>query len=157
MKTRRLFVALMFAGAFVLLATSKNAIVNASNVTIVSIDAHSLVVSRTIKGKAELLHFILNATTVRKGKLEVGSKVTVHYTTQNNENTATSIQSREPNSSPPIRANQRSRRPNAPESSEARAPCPPKLPARPLRPLPQRRRRLPGARCPRPGKSRRSA
>ena len=101
MKTRRLFVALMIAGAFVSLASSKNAIVNASNVTIVSIDAHYLVVSRSIKGKTEQLRFILTTNTVRKGNLAVGSKVTVHYTTQNNENTATSIQSREP--SPPPR------------------------------------------------------
>jgi ATPase subunit of ABC transporter with duplicated ATPase domains len=100
MKTRRLFAALVIAGAFVLLATSKNAIVNVSNVTIVSIDAHSLVVSRTIKGKTELLRFTLSANTVLKGKLDVGSKVTVHYTTQNSENTATSIQSREPNPTP---------------------------------------------------------
>jgi len=98
MKIRRLFVALMIAGAFALPATSKN--INASNVTIVSIDAHTLVVSRTIKGKTELLHFILNTSTVLKGKLDVGSKVTVHYTTQHNENTATSIQSREPNPPP---------------------------------------------------------
>jgi len=100
MKTRKLLVALMMAGSFVSLATSKNAVVNASNVTIVSIDANYLVVSRSIKGKTEQLRFILNPNTVRKGNLTVGSKVTVHYTTQNNENTATSVQSREPNPPP---------------------------------------------------------
>jgi ATPase subunit of ABC transporter with duplicated ATPase domains len=100
MKTRRLLATLLIAGAFALPVTSKNAIVNASNVTIVSIDAHSLVVSRTIKGKTELLRFVLNANTVLKGKLDVGSKVTVHYTTQSNLNTATSVQSREPNPPP---------------------------------------------------------
>jgi hypothetical protein len=100
MQTRRLFIALIIAGAFVLVGTSKNAIVNVSNVTIVSIDAHSLVVSRTVKGKPELLRFVLTGNTVLKGKLTVGSKVTVHYTTQNSENTATSLQSREPNPPP---------------------------------------------------------
>jgi len=94
MSARRPFLVLWLLGAFTAPAPSKNAVLNVSNVTIVSIDAHSLVVSRSIKGKTEQLRFVVNSDTTRKGNLTSGSRVTVHYTTQNHENIATSIQSR---------------------------------------------------------------
>jgi hypothetical protein len=95
MSVQHRYVALLILGALMTLAISKKTVLNASNVTIVSIDAHQLVVSRTIKGKTEQLHFVLNPDTVRSGNLSIGARITVHYTTQNHENTATSIQSLE--------------------------------------------------------------
>jgi hypothetical protein len=95
MSVRHQFVALLVIGAFVTVAFSKKTVLNASNVTIVSIDATHLVVSRTAKGKTEQLRFALNRDTVRSGVLRVGARVTVHYTTLNHENTATSVQSLE--------------------------------------------------------------
>jgi hypothetical protein len=93
MSTRRQFAFLLLTGALLSPAASKNAVLNASNVTIVSFDANHLVVSRTVKGKTEQLQFVLNPDTVRSGGLIVGARVTVHYTTRNHENVATSIQS----------------------------------------------------------------
>ena len=94
MSARRPLLVLWLLGAFAAPALSKNAVLNVSNVTIVSMDAHSLVVSRSIKGKTEQLRFVVNSDTTLKGKLTPGSRVTVHYTTQYHENIATSIQSR---------------------------------------------------------------
>jgi hypothetical protein len=93
MNVRHQLVALLIIGALVTVAFSKKTVLNASNVTIVSIDGAHLVVSRTVKGKTEELQFVLTPDTVRSGNLSVGARVTVHYTTQNHENTATSVQS----------------------------------------------------------------
>jgi len=73
---------------------AKDAIINVSNVTIVSIDTTHLAVSRITKGKSEQLNFVLSPDTVRKGDLRAGTNVTVHYKTINGLNIATSIQSR---------------------------------------------------------------
>ena len=95
MSSRSPLLALALLAAFATLAFSKDPILNASNVTIVSIDAHLLVVSRMVKGKPKQLRFVLNSDTVRAGNLSVGSHVTVHYRTLNHQNIATSIQARE--------------------------------------------------------------
>lgn len=95
MSSRHPLGALLLLAAFAVLAFPRNPVLNASNVTIVSIDAHQLVVSRMIKGKPEQIRFVLNADTVRAGTLSVGSHVTVHYRTQNHENIATSVQARQ--------------------------------------------------------------
>jgi hypothetical protein len=100
MNSRHPILALVILGVLAAEASSKNAVLNASNVTIVSIDEHRLVVSRTVKGKTEEVRFVLNPETVRMGNLNVGSHVTVHYKTQNHENIATSIQARELTSTP---------------------------------------------------------
>ena len=94
MTRRDLSTAILIAGALALLVTPKDAVLNVSNVTIVSMDANLVVVSRTYKGKSEEVRFTVNSDTVRKGNLHVGSKVTVHYTIQNHANIATSIQAR---------------------------------------------------------------
>jgi hypothetical protein len=94
MTKRDLSTAILIAGVLVLLVMPKDAALNVSNVTIISMDAHYLVVSRNIKGRFEEVRFVMNSETVRKGNLQIGSKVTVHYTIQNHENIATSIQAR---------------------------------------------------------------
>jgi hypothetical protein len=94
MTARGLSATLIIVGAFAMLLASKNAIMNVSNVTIVWMDPHSLVVSKTVKGKLEEVRFVLNSETVRKGDLRIGSHVTVHYTIQNHENVAMSVQVR---------------------------------------------------------------
>ena len=95
MTARGLSATLIIVGAFAMLIASKNAIMNVSNVTIVTMDTHYVVVSRKLKGKSEEVRFVLNSETVRKGNLRIGSKVTVHYTVLNHENIATSIQTRD--------------------------------------------------------------
>jgi hypothetical protein len=68
-------------------------ILNARNVTLVSIDDHRLVVSRMADGKTEQLRFVVRPETVRAGNLRPGARVTVHYVTRKHESIATSIQS----------------------------------------------------------------
>ena len=92
MNTRRqvlIFLIITFAVA----AVPQDIILNARNVTLVSIDDHRLVVSRTVDGKTEQLRFIMKPETVRAGNLKPGARVTVHYVTRKHENIATSIQS----------------------------------------------------------------
>jgi hypothetical protein len=61
--------------------------------TITSIDKDRLVLTHKAKnGKAEELTFMLNSKTERKGDLTPGSRVRVHYTTENNQLIATVIQ-----------------------------------------------------------------
>lgn len=95
MSSRHPLGALLLLAAFATLAFPRNPVLNASNVTIVSIDAHQLVVLRMVKGKPEQIRFVVTADTVRTGTLSVGSHVTVHYRTQNHENIATSVQARQ--------------------------------------------------------------
>jgi len=100
MRIRLPLLSLLIAGSVATVSISKNVVLNASNVTIVSIDSTRLLVSRTTKGRTEALLFVLRPDTVRKGALIVGAKVTVHYMTENGQNIATSIQSREPSTTP---------------------------------------------------------
>jgi hypothetical protein len=72
------------------------------NGTIMSMNASRMVVVLMHKGKAEQLEVILNSATVRKGEIVVGSQVTVHYRTENNQNIATSIQKRTPAKHPAV-------------------------------------------------------
>jgi|SwirhirootsSR3_FD_contig_111_820567_length_783_multi_8_in_0_out_0_1 hypothetical protein len=95
MSARGFSAALMIAATVAILVTPKDAALNVSNVTIVTMDTHYVVVSRKLKGKSEEVRFVLNSETVRKGNLRIGSKVTVHYTVLNHENIATSIQTRD--------------------------------------------------------------
>jgi hypothetical protein len=94
MTARGLSATLIVLGAIAMLIATKNPVLNVSNVTIVWMNSHSLVVSKTVKGKLEEVRFVLNSETVRKGDLRIGSHVTVHYTIQNHENIATSVQAR---------------------------------------------------------------
>jgi hypothetical protein len=64
------------------------------NGTITYLNTTRMVIVHVHKGKTEQLVFVLNAETVRNSELAVGSQVTVHYRTENNQNIATSIQSR---------------------------------------------------------------
>src|SRR5688572_19634794 len=93
MNTRRQFLTLLLMIALVASAIAKDVALNASNVTIVSIDEHRLVVSRTVNGRAEQLRFTLNTETVRSGNLTAGARISVHYVIRNHENIATSVQS----------------------------------------------------------------
>jgi len=93
MNTRREILIVLIMSAFVASLISRDAYLNASNVTIVAIDEHHLVVSRTVNGRTEHLRFTLNDETVRTGNLIAGARISVHYVTRNHENIATSIQS----------------------------------------------------------------
>jgi hypothetical protein len=95
MTARRLSTALLIVGVLATVSLSKDAVMNVSNVTIVWMDPHSLVVSRHTKGRTEEVRFVLTSDTVCKGNLHVGSRVTVHYMIQNHENIATSVQARD--------------------------------------------------------------
>jgi hypothetical protein len=71
----------------------RHVVLNASNVTIVSIGEHGLIVSRTLSGKTERLRFTMTTDTVRPANLAVGARVAVHYVVRNHEKIATSVQS----------------------------------------------------------------
>jgi hypothetical protein len=59
--------------------------------SIVSVDDSKLVLSHKGKGKTEEMTFSLNASTQRQGKLQSGSKATVHYTTEGSDMVATTV------------------------------------------------------------------
>jgi len=64
-----------------------------SSGTIKSIDNDRLVLTHKAKnGKSEDTTYALNSGTEKKGDLKAGSKATVHYRSENNERTATSVQ-----------------------------------------------------------------
>ena len=64
-----------------------------SSGTIKSIDNDRLVLThKTKNGKNEETTYALNSSTEKKGDLKAGSKATVHYKSENNERTATSVQ-----------------------------------------------------------------
>src|SRR5262245_8395430 len=61
--------------------------------TIKSIDNDRLVLTHKAKnGKPEDTTYMLNSSTEKKGDLKPGSKATVHYRSENNALTATSVQ-----------------------------------------------------------------
>ena len=91
MNTKRQVLILLII-AFVVAAIPRDMILNARNVTLISIDDHRLVVSRTVDGKTEQLRFTIQPETVRSGNLRPGSRVAVHYVTRKHENIATSVQ-----------------------------------------------------------------
>src|SRR5262245_36345471 len=71
--------------------------INVSLGTISSIDASRLVMTHKMKnGKTEDLTFMLNSQTERQGVLKPGSKISVHYTNENNQLTATAIRAMPP-------------------------------------------------------------
>jgi hypothetical protein len=91
MNTKRQVLILLII-AFVVAAIPKDMILNTRNVTLISIDDHRLVVSRTVDGKTEQLRFTIQPETVRSGNLRPGARVAVHYVTRKHENIATSVQ-----------------------------------------------------------------
>ena len=73
-------------------ADSKSA-TGVSRGTITSIDKDRLILShKTKNGKGEEQTFMLNSKTERKGDLTPGSRVSVHYRTENNQLMATAVQ-----------------------------------------------------------------
>ena len=92
MNTKRQVLILLIL-AFAVVAIPKDMILNAKKVALISIDDHRLVVSRTVAGKTEQLHFTMQPETVRSGNLRPGARVAVHYVTRKHENIATSVQS----------------------------------------------------------------
>ena len=64
------------------------------NGTVLSVSPMHMVISCRQDGKVVQLDFELNGGTVQKGRIVVGSPVTVHYRTLNSRNFATSIQLR---------------------------------------------------------------
>jgi hypothetical protein len=73
-------------------AHRKSGAMSVTRGTITSIDNNRVVISRHKNGKAEEKTFALNSQTARKGDLVVGSLVSVHYRTENNQNVATALQ-----------------------------------------------------------------
>jgi hypothetical protein len=72
--------------------SNNKAATNVSRGAISSIDASRLVMThKTKNGKTEDLTFTLNSQTERQGVLKPGSKVSVHYTNENNQLVATAI------------------------------------------------------------------
>ena len=59
--------------------------------TITSIQANQLVISRTVRGKAAQLTFVLNPQTERTGTLIAGARVSVQYREANNQNIAAAV------------------------------------------------------------------
>lgn len=59
--------------------------------TISSVDAASLALTHSVKGKEETTTFVLNDQTKKKGDLKAGEKATVHYMVENGQNVATSV------------------------------------------------------------------
>lgn len=55
-----------------------------------SVDANALVIGKTEKA-AKTETFVLSGTTVKKGDLVVGAKVSVRYTTEGGQNLATAV------------------------------------------------------------------
>jgi hypothetical protein len=58
---------------------------------IVSVDDNKLVLSHKVKGKAQEMSFDLTPSTHKTGKLQAGSKATVHYRVENGNNVATDV------------------------------------------------------------------
>ena len=59
--------------------------------TISSMDSGSLVLKHKVAGKDQETTFILNGETKKEGDAKVGSKVTVHYKVENNQNIVTLV------------------------------------------------------------------
>jgi hypothetical protein len=62
--------------------------------TVVSLNSTYMVITCRHKGKMGQLELVVNALTVQRGAIAIGSPVTVHYRTQDHRNFATSIQLR---------------------------------------------------------------
>src|SRR5215471_7436188 len=59
--------------------------------TIISITANQLVITRTVRGKANQMTFALTSETLRTGTLAAGTRVSVQYRQANNQNIAAAI------------------------------------------------------------------
>jgi hypothetical protein len=62
--------------------------------TITSIDANQVVITEKVKGKDEPMTFKLDSLTKKTGNLANGSRVTIHYRTDKNQNIATAVSER---------------------------------------------------------------
>src|SRR5581483_9111245 len=59
--------------------------------TITSIQANQLVITKTVRGKAEQMTFALTSQTQRTGTLAAGTRVSVQYREANNQNIAAAV------------------------------------------------------------------
>jgi NH3-dependent NAD+ synthetase len=59
--------------------------------TITSIQANQIVISRTVRGKAGQMTFMLTPQTQRSGNLVAGTRVSVQYREANNQNIAAAV------------------------------------------------------------------
>lgn len=59
--------------------------------SITSIQASQMVITRTVRGKAEQVTFVLTPQTQRTGNLVAGSRVSVQYRTVDNQNIAAAV------------------------------------------------------------------
>src|SRR5262245_34285454 len=59
--------------------------------TIASINADSMVINQTVRGKIQQLTLTLNSQTQRSGDLTAGKPVTVQYREENNQKVATAV------------------------------------------------------------------
>jgi hypothetical protein len=64
---------------------------HATSGVIKSVDATSLVITKTVNKKSEDVTFALNSTTQKKGDMTVGSTVDVRYRTEGGSNVATAV------------------------------------------------------------------
>jgi hypothetical protein len=59
--------------------------------SITSIQANQMVITRTVRGKAEQVTFVLTPQTQRTGNLVAGSRVSVQYRSVDNQNIAAAV------------------------------------------------------------------
>ena len=59
--------------------------------TITSIQANQIVITRTVRGKAGQMTFVLTPQTQRSGNLVAGTRVSVQYREANNQNIAAAV------------------------------------------------------------------
>lgn len=71
-------------------AASKSVATHTTNGTVKSVDATSLVITKS-GSKTQDMTFALDPSTQKQGAVEVGSMVTVHYKTEGSTMTATAI------------------------------------------------------------------
>ena len=71
-------------------AASKSVATHTTNGTVKSVDATSLVITKS-GSKPQEMTFALDPSTQKQGSVEVGSMVTVHYKTEGSTMTATAI------------------------------------------------------------------
>src|SRR5215467_9837389 len=59
--------------------------------TITSIQSNQIVITRTVRGKAGQMTFVLTSQTQRSGNLVAGTRVSVQYREANNQNIAAAV------------------------------------------------------------------
>ena len=59
--------------------------------TITSINANEVVITKTVRGKADTARFTINSQTQRNGNLATGTRVSVQYREQDGQNIAAAV------------------------------------------------------------------